>query len=119
MDKKDRIIKELQNAYKAQQENKDGLARVCARRAAGWAIKIKLNEQGIDLQPPSALDYIKYLKDQNHNPPDLQQVLGYLVKRVEKDNNEEEDSYWPLPDVDLVKEAHWLVEKMLGIKMDV
>ena len=46
MDKKDRIIKELQNAYKAQQENKDGLARVCARRAAGWAIQIKLKEQG-------------------------------------------------------------------------
>lgn len=117
MNKKDRIIKELQNAYKAQQENKDGLARVCARRAAGWAIQIKLNEQGIDLQPPSALDHIKYLKGQDNNPPDLQQILDHLVKRVEKDNLEE-DSYWPLPDVDLVKEAHWLAEKILGAKLD-
>lgn len=113
-----RISKELQNGYKAQKDGNEGLARVCARRAAGWAIQINLNQKGIDLQSPSALVYINYLKDQPDIPEKLHQVLGYLVKRVEKDN-EDEDSYWPLPEIDLVKEAHWLAEKMLKSKITI
>lgn len=107
-----KIENELRIAYQAQKDGKDGLARVCARRAAGWAIQQALAAQDIDLNSPSALDHIKYLHQLGTAPAQIQQVLTHLQVKVEKDSLEQ-DAYWPLSDVDLVKEAHWLVEQLL------
>lgn len=111
----EKIKQELQNAYHAQAQGNPGRARVCARRAAGWAIQINLNRQGIDLSTPSAFDYIKYLHQQE-NPEEIQKTLEHLQVKVAKDSLEEE-SYWPLPDIDLIEEARWLAEQMLGEKI--
>lgn len=111
------IQTELRRAYAARESGQDGLARVCARRAAGWAIRAHLNLQGIDLKTPSAFEYIKHLRAASGNPPNVQKVLDYLTQRVAKENIAE-DSYWPLPEVDLVQEAHWLVEEMLGLRVE-
>jgi hypothetical protein len=112
------IKNELRMAYQAQASGNDGLARVCARRAAGWAIQIHLKQLGVDLESPSALDHIKYLDSQQNNSTQVSKVLGYLQVKVAK-KTLEEDSYWPLPKVDLVKEAHWLAELMLEEKIDI
>lgn len=116
----DRSIKKITNeihmAYQAQKDGKDGLARVCARRAAGWAIQGALAADEIDLNTPSALDHIKYLYQQNGSSEKVMQVLAHLQVKVEKDSRDE-DAYWPLPNVDLVREAHWFVEELLGIKI--
>ena len=115
-----RITNELRNAYNAEDEGKHGLARVCARRAAGWAIQYYLFNNGIDLQSSSVLDQIKYFKLKRDNSPEIQIILEHLLVKVSRDSIEQ-DSYWPLPDVDLVKEAHFLSEQMLGeaISIDV
>lgn len=112
-----RIKNEIRMAYQAQKDGKDGLARVCARRAAGWAIQESLAADGIDLDTPSALDHIKYLHQQGGSPEKVMQVLANLQVKVEKDSLDE-DAYWPLPEVDLVREAHWLVEELLGITIN-
>ncbi len=113
----DKIFQELRQAYRARAAGKLGLARVCARRAAGWAIRSHLNARGVDLGTPSAFEYIKHLRAAPDNPPNIQKVLDYLTQRVAKENMDE-DSFWPFPEVDLVQEAHWLVEELLGQRIN-
>ena len=117
MNDKQRIQQELINAYKARENGNEGRARVCARRAAGWAIQAYLETIGIDLNTPSALDHIKYLAHQGETTPEILEALNYLTLKVAK-NSPEEDSYWPVSEVDLLEKAHWLVEKMLECKID-
>jgi hypothetical protein len=113
-----KITQELQQAYAAQSRGKAGRARVCARRAAGWAIEEHLRRRGMILDTPSALDHINYLLTNQNISPEIQKVLQHLIQRVAKDSPEE-DSYWPLPDVNLVEESHWLAEELLGISIDI
>lgn len=110
-----KITRELRLAHQARVAGNEGKARVCARRAAGWAIKQHLLAQGVELTTPSAFQYIQYMRAQPDNPPRLSQVLDHLVARVEKDSLEA-DSYWPL-DADLIAEARWLAEELLGVEL--
>ena len=112
-----KITQEIQQAYEANAKGKEGLARVCARRAAGWAIQKHLELQGISLDTPSVLDQISFLLNQPNTTPKVQKILIHMTQKVEKDSLEGE-SYWPLPNVNLVEEAHWLVEELLGIEID-
>ena len=112
-----KIVQEIRQAYEADTKGKEGLARVCARRAAGWAIQKHLELKGISLDTPSVLDHISYLLNQSSTKPEILKVLTHMTQKVEKDSLEGE-SYWPLPNVNLVEEAHWLVEELLGISID-
>ncbi|MBI3160071.1 MAG: hypothetical protein HYZ26_10785 [Chloroflexi bacterium] len=111
------IPRELERAYRARAAGNQGLARVCARRAAGWAIKVSLNAKGIFLDTPSAIEHIRYLGADPATPPNILKVLEYLQQRVVKETAHE-DSYWPRPEIDLVQEAHWLVEELLEFRID-
>jgi hypothetical protein len=117
VDTKQNIKQEIINAYKARENGNEGRARVCARRAAGWAIQIYLDKKGIDLNTPSALDHIKFLAAQNDTPSDIKETLKYFTQKVIKDSPDEE-AYWPLPEIDLLEKAHWLAEKILGSKIN-
>ena len=77
---------------------------------------MKLNEQGVNLNTPSAFDYIKYYSNQENLELRISKILEYLQIKVKKDSLEEE-SYWPLPEIDLISEAHWLVEELLGLNI--
>lgn len=110
------ISREIHRAYEARDAGKLGLARVCARRAAGWAIQLYLSNRGIILGNPSALEHIKYLLGQDNVGQNTRKVLEYLVQRVAKEEGDT-DSFWPLPEVDLVQEAHWLVESLLSVRI--
>jgi hypothetical protein len=112
-----KIIQEIQQAYEANAKGKEGLARVCARRAVGWAIQKYLELKGISLNTPNVLEHISYLLNQSNMKPEFQKILIHMKQKVEKDPFEEE-SYWPLPNVNLVEEAHWLVEELLGITIN-
>ncbi|MEK6222976.1 MAG: hypothetical protein N2D54_12085 [Chloroflexota bacterium] len=111
-DWQNKLSEEIQNGRKAQENGKDGLARVCARRAAGWAIRESLKAENVSLNNPSAFEYIKYLSAQTNNSVEVQKALKHLKLRVEKDAHDE-DSYWPLPEVDLIDEAKWLIKELL------
>lgn len=93
---------ELNNEFKMAQEALDaknqGKVRVCARRAAGIAIREYLIQRGIKPPSVSAYDLLKFLDEMDDTSADLRQASAYLRMRVTED--------FRLPvDVDLVAEA--------------
>ena len=109
------LTNEIKSAVAAREAGNEGKARVCARRAVGWAIKEYLREQNETLVTSSAYEFIKYLRNQPDTRADMRQVLDHFLQRVEKDSPDE-DSYWPL-EVDLIDEAKWVITKLLGFEI--
>ena len=101
------VRNELQSAQDARARGNEGMARVCARRAVGWAIKEHLAGKGVELDTPSAYEHIQYILNQEGTRQDTQRVLENMVRRVEKDTD------WPV-DIDLIAEAKWLIENLTG-----
>lgn len=111
-----KIEKELHNGLDSQKAGNEGRARVCARRAAGWTIQAHLQLTGKPVPSTIALELIKHFATQEGHSNRMTQTLHFLTVRVKK-NAFEEESYYPIEGVDLVAEAHWLVEELLGIDL--
>jgi HEPN domain-containing protein len=106
-DWQEQIENEFQRAELARANNNEGQARVCARRAAGLAIREYLNRKGT---PPartaSAYDLLNQLKDAPLLSPDLNLIIHHLTLRVTEE--------FKLPvDADLVAEAKTLCNELL------
>jgi hypothetical protein len=110
MDWRQRVEHELQIAEHAKAAGKDGLARVAARRAAGWTVEAYLAERGIDLQTTSVLEQMRFLQKQADTPAELQPILEHMLQKKLRDSLETE-AYWPL-DADLVAEAKLLLSTL-------
>lgn len=108
----ERIQKELRRGEEARRARNEGQARVCARRAAGWAAKEYLARQGIEAPQVSGYGYLSYLQKSELVGKEVKAALEHMTMSLAKDGPEGE-SYWPL-EADLLDEAHWLVEKLLG-----
>jgi len=94
-------------AEAARTRGNEGMARVCARRAAGWTVQAYLEGKGIDLQTTSVIKHIQYLLAQEFlNSRDRTILQHMLVAKQRVDL--ESDSYFPL-EVDLVAEARQLI----------
>ena len=105
-DLQNQINKEFERAYQAREKNNEGQARVCARRAAGLAIREYLNQKGISVRTASAYDLLNQLKDDPSLSPDLNLIVHHLTLRVTES--------FKLPvDVDLVAEAKTLCNELL------
>ena len=111
-----KLASELATARRARANGNEGMARVCARRIAGWAIQEHLRLRGVDLNTPSVLDYIRHFQLQIENSVQMQSVLAHMVQPKQRDSLEE-DSYWPLQSVDLLAEACWLAGELLGMRL--
>lgn len=96
------IEAELANAEAARQDGLEGRARVCARRAAGMALRAYARQQGLNLSGPSVYDLLTSLVDVSGIPEDARQAAIRLTERV--------DIHFSLPDdVDLISEARRLI----------
>ncbi len=99
------IESEFEKAEQARARGNEGQARVCARRAAGIAIREYLTRQGIHPPSVSAYDLLNFLKDDPHLSDDLKLIADHLTLRV----NEE----FKLPvNVDLIAEARKFCESL-------
>ena len=97
---------EFDRAVQARARGNEGQARVCARRAAGIAIREHLTRQGIRPPSSSAYDLLNLIKDDPHLSPDLKQIAEHLTLRVTEE--------FKLPvDADLVAEARTFCEQLL------
>ena len=97
---------EFDRAVQARARGNEGQARVCARRAAGIAIREHLTRQGIRPPSSSAYDLLNLIKDDPHLSPDLKQIAEHLTLRVTEE--------FKLPvDADLVAEARTFCEELL------
>jgi hypothetical protein len=113
----EKLKRELQTARESETKGNLGRARVCARRAAGWAIQAYLDKERISLESNNALDHIKYFAKVKDLPPRYYEVLHHLTIKLEKDSVEA-DAYYPIEGVNLIEEAQWLAEDLLGVSLD-
>jgi len=106
---REQIEKEFELAERARAKGNEGQARVCARRAAGVAVREYLTRTGIRPQSTSAYDLLNLLKDDPLLAPDLKLIADHLTLRVTEE--------FKLPvDADLVAEARKLCDELLKQK---
>jgi HEPN domain-containing protein len=92
------IEAEFEKAEQSRARGNEGQARVCARRAAGIAIREYLTRRGIRPPSTSAYDLLNLLKEDASLSPDLKLIADHLTLRVTEE--------FKLPvDADLVAEA--------------
>lgn len=99
---------EFERAAQARARGNEGQARVCARRAAGIAIREYFTRSGKRVPSASAYDLLHLLKQDARLPAELQPVVEHLILRVTEE--------FKLPvHADLIAEARtlcdWLLEK--------
>jgi HEPN domain-containing protein len=100
------IEAEFERAAQSRAKNNEGQARVCARRAAGIAIRDYLSRKGIRPPSTSAYDLLHLLKEDSPLPPDLKLVADHLTLRVTEE--------FKLPvEADLIAEAKQLCDWLL------
>jgi hypothetical protein len=102
------LRKEFEKAQQARINKNEGQARVCARRAAGIAIREYLTRKGTQVPSMSAYDLLNLLKEDTLPPPEIQLIVDHLTVRVTED--------FELPvDADLIAEArilcNWLLDQ--------
>ncbi len=99
---------ETQRGEQARQDGNEGMARVCARRAAGVVIKEYLRRQGIILPASSvgALQHIKYMSAFDEAPTNVREAASHFQLQLTKEHK--------LPgDVDLLADVRWLKKNLL------
>jgi len=106
VDSKSEIASELEKAELARARGNEGQARVCARRAAGIAIREYLIRKGIRPPSVSAMDLLNLLKEDPLLSPDIKLIADHLTLRVTED--------FKLPvNADLIVEARTLCDELL------
>ena len=104
---KKRATSELAQAVAARRNGNEGMARVCARRAAGLIIGEYLRRRQIPSPGPSAYDRFRLLLDLAEVPMRSRSIAEHLVRRVNQD--------FSLPvESDLIQETRYLAEELLG-----
>ncbi len=107
MNPKTQIQIEFDRASQARIKGNEGQARVCARRAAGIAIREYLTLRGTHIPSTSAYDLLNQLKEDALLPPDLKLVADHLTLRVTEE--------FKLPvEADLVAESRLLCDWLLN-----
>ena len=98
---------EFQRAEQARTKNNEGQARVCARRAAGIAIRDYLTRHGTHIPSTSAYDLLNLIKEDTLLPLNMKLVADHLTLRVTEE--------FKLPvEADLVAEARLLCDWLLN-----
>ncbi|GAB4398036.1 MAG: hypothetical protein OHK0052_20840 [Anaerolineales bacterium] len=98
----DSMQAELENGEAARARGNEGMARVCARRAAGYAAAEYFKRMGIDFRNPSAYERLRYLQTLPNVPEDVRAACAALTLRVDTE-------YRLPPEVDLLRESRRLM----------
>jgi hypothetical protein len=102
-----RLKAEFDRGEAARARGNEGQARVCARRAAGIAIREYLERRGETVRISSAYDLLSRLIEDPLVSGEVKQAAAYLTMRVDKD--------FKLPaDVDLLAESRRLCDLLLS-----
>ena len=106
MDWQAQIDAEFHRAEQARARGNEGQARVCARRAAGIAIREYLTRQGVHPPSVSAYDLLNSIKDDPRLSAELRLIAEHLTLRVTEE--------FRLPvNADLVAEARTFCKDLL------
>lgn len=98
--------KELQRAQQARTGGNEGMARVCARRAAAEVIREYCRRQEIPLPQSSVLHALKMLSQSKHVAPHIREIAAHFLWQITTEHT--------LPDgVDLIAEVQGLAQELL------
>ena len=101
-----KITTEMDQAQRARSEGNEGRARVCARRAAGIAVREYFSRNGRRVSGSSAYELLNSLEKSPDISPELKQLASHLTLRVSED--------FTLPaDIALVEESRQLCRALL------
>lgn len=102
---------ELAHARSARRQGKEGMARVCARRAAGIIAGEYLRREGVSVSDPSAYHRLQVLLGMPGLSIETRQATEALLLRVNSDHT--------LPvQVDLIAAAGWLASALLQVVLE-
>ena len=108
MDWQSQIRAELDKAEQARSRGNEGQARVCARRAAGIAVREYFAWRGAAVRTPSAYDLLRTISEDRALAADLREAAAHLTLRV--------DEEFKLPaGVDLIAEARHLCQGLIEL----
>jgi hypothetical protein len=99
------IDHELQEAARFRAEGRAGRARVCARRAAGWAIGPTYRRSTGGEPPTNAMTLLRWYRDLTAAPERLRRAADRLTTRVTRDHD------LPHPE-DPVEDARMLIDAL-------
>jgi hypothetical protein len=99
---------EIDHAIKARSEGNEGMARVCARRAAGIIIGEYLEQRGVSNLTYSAYDHLVTFNNLPDINPKLKEIAGHFLLRVDHDHQLPED-------VDLLFDVQVLAKELLQV----
>ena len=100
----EKINLEFQTAEKAIYEGNEGKARVCARRAVGFAIQEKFHSLGITVRTPELKKLSELFITEIDSTDELKTILEHMNWKVEYKKGAT-STFWPYPEIDLVEEA--------------
>lgn len=98
--------REIRQAEEARARGNEGMARVCARRAAGIVAGEYLQRLGAPGPGPSAYDRLRTLRNLSNVPPEAREAADHLLMRITTDGD------LPIA-VDLVSEARRMAKELL------
>lgn len=98
--------KEIERAEAAREAGNEGMARVCARRAAGVVVGEYFQQKGIVLGKMGVYDRLRVLINQTNTPPEIRRIAEHFVLHVTPQRT--------LPvEADLIAEARWLLTALI------
>jgi hypothetical protein len=98
---------ELACAFQAREFENEGMARVCARRAAGWAIKGYLSAHSLPIPTPNAFQLLSDPWVSGQFPQPIKEIISHLSQRATVDHK--------FNDLDLLAEAKELVTSLQNL----
>jgi hypothetical protein len=97
---------EIEHAISAREKGNEGMARVCARRAAGIILKAYFETQEIYDYPESSYDRLRLFVSLPTTPIDARELANLFMLQVNFDHK------LP-PNVDLIREVQRMKEMIL------
>jgi hypothetical protein len=100
-----KINRELSLGESARQKGNEGMARVCARRAAGLAAQESLAQWGVDVHKINGLDALRIFSQGSDFPAAIRHSAVLLTMRVTPEHQ------FPI-EVDLLQEARNFIQEL-------
>jgi len=101
---------ELEEAQHSRLQGNEGRVRVCARRAAGWAVGWYVEPHSLAEPHTNALEHLKWLAKSSDVSNELREAAIRLTTKVDKDGK------LPFRE-DPITDAHLIITALLGINL--
>lgn len=79
--------REYRRGQRARAENNEGMARVCARRAAGVLVEAYFRRRGWPVPPGSVMNHLRMLRDaEDEVPAPVRELAGHFLLQITEEH---------------------------------